>query len=781
MNPGGQEVTLDIEGMTCAACQSHVQSALSKVPGVSSAAVNLMTKRAAVVFDPATTTPQRLVEAVVDTGYGASLPDPRTTAIEAQEAKERTDALELRAFMRKSAAAWASMAVVMIGSMPLMKAHHQDGAAHVMDPFMVWMMERIEPGVRATLPWLYRIDGFVLGAALLVLTIAVMAFPGRHFYVRAAKAVARRSADMNVLVALGTGAAFLYSVIAVLAPGVFLSRGVAPDVYFEAVIGILAFVLLGNTLEARAKGRTSSALKKLASLQGTTARVVDAAGDRDIPIEAVSAGMEVLVRPGERVPVDGEVVWGESLVDESMLTGEPMPVRKHAGEGVVGGTLNKGGALRVRATTVGADSVLSRIVRMMRDAQGSRAPIQALADKVSAVFVPVVLGLAVATFALWVALDPSAWLQGAAAAVAVLIIACPCAMGLAVPTAVMVATGRGAELGVLVKGGAPLQRLAEVDVVVFDKTGTLTEGRPQVTDVVSVGSQARSEEELFALAAAVESMSEHPLAAAVVQSAHDRGLSLPAVDAFRSVVGRGVAGTVAGARVAVGNAAFLQDQGIDPSAGDQARQALAADGKTPVLVAVDGQLMLVVAVADPVRASSRGTIAALRRFGIEAVLLTGDDHRTAGAVARSLGIERVVADVLPDGKLREIERIKSEGHVVAMVGDGINDAPALAAADVGIAMGSGTEVAIEASDVALLRGDTASVVAAIELSKKTMGTMKQNLFWAFIYNVVGIPIAAGALYPMFGVLLSPILASAAMALSSVSVVANSLRLRRFRP
>jgi Cu+-exporting ATPase len=585
---------------------------------------------------------------------------------------------------------------------------------------------------------------------------------------------------MNTLVAVGTGAAFLYSVAATVAPGFFLARGVAPDVYYEAVVFIISLILLGNALEARAKRQTSSALRALVHLQPKTARVVRDGVEADVPVEEVRAGDVVVVRPGERVPVDGEVVAGSSAVDESMLTGESLPVKKEPGDRVIGATINKTGAFRLRATTLGADSMLAQIVRLMRDAQGSRAPIQRLADRISAVFVPVVLQIAIVTFVVWfVAADAAPGVRAFAAAVAVLIIACPCAMGLAVPTAVMVSTGKGAELGVLIKGGEALQRAGGVRTVVLDKTGTITEGRPTVTDVVA-GAWAGREDELLRLAASLEASSEHPLADAVVRRARDAGLALSQAEGFEAVAGRGAVGVVDGHALAIGNEALLADYSVPTAPLAEAAERLAGEARTPVFVAVDGELAGVLAIADPVRETSREAIARLHGMGLEVVMLTGDNRRTAEAVARQAGVDRVVAGVLPEGKVAEVKRLQEQGKTVAMVGDGINDAPALAQADVGIAIGTGTDVAIEASDVTLMRGDLRGVASAIALSRRTMRTMKQNLFWAFVYNVVGIPVAAGALFPAWGLLLSPILASAAMAFSSVSVVANSLRLRRFR-
>ncbi|HEU0079798.1 MAG TPA: copper-translocating P-type ATPase, partial [Longimicrobiaceae bacterium] len=687
-------------------------------------------------------------------------------------AQDRAQEEEFRELRTKAGVSFAVAVVAMVVSMPLMAAGEHGAHGATVDPFMRWAMGWLNPALEGALPWLYRVPGVVLSYGLLALTLGVMAWAGRHFYTRAWAACRHHSADMNTLVAVGTGAAFLYSVAATVAPGFFLARGVAPDVYYEAVVFIIALILMGNAMEARAKRQTSAALRSLADLQPKTARVLRDGGEADVPVEEVRHGDVVVVRPGERVPVDGEVVSGTSAVDESMLTGESLPVQKGPGDRVIGGTINRTGAFRYRATTLGADSVLAQIVRLMRDAQGSRAPIQRLADRISAVFVPIVISLAIATFVVWfVAADAAPGVRAFAAAVAVLIIACPCAMGLAVPTAVMVSTGKGAEAGVLIKGGEALQRARDVGTVVLDKTGTVTEGKPSVTELaLAAGAQGEvvaSEEELLRLAASLEASSEHPLADAIVQHAKDRGIALSHAEGFEAVTGRGAVGIVEGRALAIGNALLMQDYAVPTEALRADAERLAEQAKTPMYVAVDGRLAGLVAVSDPIKASSRAAIARLKRMGLEVVMLTGDNRRTAEAVAREAGVDRVVAEVLPEGKVAEVRRLQEQGRVVAMVGDGINDAPALAQADVGIAIGTGTDIAAEAADVVLMRGDLQGVASAIELSRRTMRTMKQNLFWAFIYNVVGIPVAAGVLYPAFGLLLSPILASAAMAFSSV--------------
>jgi Cu+-exporting ATPase len=775
----GARITLPVEGMTCAACQATVQRALQRQPGVLDASVNLMMKSAAVTYDPARVQPEALVEAIRETGYGAELPRAEQTAFEEQEARDQAQEQEFRSLRRKAVASGAAGVIAMIVSMPLMAAGGH--ASMTADPFMHWVMNSLTPVLRTVVPWLYEIPPTFLSWSLLAMTVAVMSWAGRHFYVRAWAGLRHRSADMNTLVAVGTGAAFLYSVLATVAPGFFLSRGVPPDVYYEAVVFIIALVLTGNTLESRAKSRTSAALRSLVALQPRTARVLRGDLEVDVPVEQVANGDTVIVRPGERLPIDGEILSGASAVDESMLTGESMPVEKQPGDRVIGGTINRTGAFRYRATNLGADSVLAQIVRLMRDAQSSRAPIQKLADRISGIFVPVVIALALVTFAVWfVAADTAPAVRAFAAAVAVLIIACPCAMGLAVPTAVMVATGRGASLGILIKGGEALQRAGDVTTVVLDKTGTVTEGRPAVTDILPAPGAPRSADELLRLVASLEASSEHPLADALVHRSRERGLKLAPLEGFQSITGLGAVGVVEGAFVAVGNEKLMDDYAVDVAPLLHEAERLAGEGKTPVYVAIDGALAGLLAVADPIKPEAREAIARLKKMGLDIVLLTGDNRRTAEAVARQAGIGRVVAEVLPDGKVAEVQRLQKQGAVVAMVGDGINDAPALAQADVGIAIGTGTDIAIEASDVTLMRGDPRGVATAIALSRRTMRTMKENLFWAFVYNVIGIPVAAGVLYPLFGVLLSPILASAAMALSSVSVVTNSLRLRRAR-
>ena len=777
--PQDLKITLPVEGMTCAACQATVQRALSKAPGVTNAAVSLMTSEATVHYDPAGTDPARLVAAINDTGYVSRLPEAATSAAAADEEREQAQAREYAVLLTKSVVSVILGALAMIASMPLMgvsghpSASTAAGAAHASDPFIAWAMRVLDPPIRRLLPWLYAIDPATLLFMLLVSTTFVMAWAGRHFYVGAWKSLRHGAANMNTLIAIGTGAAFAYSVAATVSPELFATSGARADVYYEAVIIIIALVLLGHAMEARAKRNTTRALRQLARLQPSTARVRRDDQDIDIPIADVRSGDLVIVRPGERIPVDGVIMAGGGAVDESMLTGESIPVEKTAGDRVIGATINTAGSLEIEATGLGASSMLARIVTLMKEAQGSQAPIQRLADRISAIFVPAVVTIAVATFALWMLVPAEPAVTSAlTAAVAVLIIACPCAMGLAVPTAVMVASGRGASAGVLIKGGEPLERLADVDTVVFDKTGTLTEGRPIVVDTLFAGDR----ETILRLVATAERLSEHPLAKAIAAHAPAE-TGRYAIDNFRALAGRGVLATIDGHHVIVGTQTLVRESGIDTSALDATAATWTSQARTVVFAAIDGKAAAAFAIADTLRANSATVVQSLKRRGLRVVMLSGDRQATANVIARQAGVDEVIAEVLPDGKVEAIKSLQQGGRRVAMVGDGLNDAPALAQADVGIAMASGTDIAAEAASVTLMRSDLAGVEHAIVLAQKTMRTMQQNLFWALVYNVVGIPIAAGALYPAFGILLSPILASAAMAFSSVSVVTNSLRLR----
>lgn len=758
-----EQVRIPVTGMTCAACQARVQRALQKAPGVVDANVNLMMQTAAVTYDAAVASPERLVDVIRKTGYGAELPRVDETVLEEQKTRDENDARKYRSLKLKAIVSIVIGAIAMIVSMsPLAMPPAMSDMAH--DAM------NVASGASGNV--------FLVHLGLFAASTFVMLWAGRHFYTHAWTAFRHGSSDMNTLVALGTGSAYIYSLVATFAPDVFTSRGVPADVYYEAVIVILAFVLTGNVFEARAKTQTTQALQSLVQLRPKTARVVRNDAESDIAIDDVVTNDIVVVRPGERIPVDGVVHAGTSSVDEAMLTGEAMPVTKNVGDRVIGGTVNKTGSFRLRATTVGAGSVLSQIVQLMRDAQSSRAPIQRLADRVSSIFVPAILLLAVITFGVWYfAADHAPMVRAFSSAVSVLIIACPCAMGLAVPTAVMVATGRGASLGVLIKGGETLQRTGDVTAVVLDKTGTITEGAPRVTNVQWIVADNASDG-MLSLVASLESVSEHPLADAVVKYAREHNANIVAPEAFQSVTGKGAYGVVNGRAVVTGNRAMMDDYAIQVDQLASTTDAFAKAGKTPLYVAIDGALSGVIAVADTIRDSSLSAIAEFRAMGLDVIMLTGDTERTAQAIANDAGISSVRAGLLPDGKVAAIKELQRDGKVVAMIGDGINDSPALAQADVGMAIGTGADIAVEAADVVLMRGNLQSAVQAMKLSRRTMRVMKQNLFWAFIYNVIGIPIAAGVLYPSFGLLLSPMLASAAMAFSSVSVVTNSLRLRR---
>lgn len=776
-----ERISFPVTGMTCAACQSFVQRTLAEETGVQDATVNLMLHNATVIFDPRVISPADLVEKVRGTGYGAEMPNVEESVLEVQAKSDEDQVREYRELRLKAAISFLAGIIAVVASMPLMSMANSGSLERMKDPFMNWSMRVLDPTLRGVMPWLYSISADAIRWTLLLLVAIMVGWAGRRFYVKAWLALMHGTADMNTLVALGTGAAFLYSIASTVAPGLFLAHGVAPDVYYDAGLLIIGLVLVGNTLESRAKGHTALALRKLVQLQPKTARLVRDGAEFDAPLETIQPDDVILVRPGERIPTDGTVISGKSSVDESMLTGESLPVEKGPGDRVIGGTLNQRGSVQYRATTLGSESTLAHIVQLLREAQGSRAPIQHLADQISAIFVPTVLGLAILTFAAWALFGHgTSMMQAFAFAVTVLVIACPCAMGLAVPTAVMVATGRGAAYGLLVKGGEALQRLEKVDTVVLDKTGTITEGRPAVTNIEIHRDIGLSREELIRLAAALERASEHPLAEAVVRHAAESGLAVPQAEGFESITGRGVVGIVDGHAVLVGNLQLLQDYSVRGMLLADVAEEASLKGRTPLWVAVDGELAAVIEVADAIKPTSIAAIRQLHSENLHVVMLTGDNERTARAIATEVGVDEVIAGVLPQGKVDAIRRLQADHRVVAMVGDGVNDAPALAQADVGITMASGSDVAMEAGDVTLMRSDLTGVSAAIALSRGTMRVMRQNLFWAFAYNAVGIPVAAGALYPVWGVMLSPVLASAAMALSSFSVVANSLRLGRLK-
>ncbi len=742
---------LRIHGMTCASCVGRVERALRAAPGVVSASVNLATERATVVvLDGAVELPD-LVAAAARAGYRAEA---------AAEASPDHADREQAARDAEIAGLKRSVILAALATGPLffleMGRHFVPGVHH-------WLT-----GAIGEQPW--RLVSFALAAFVLF-------GPGLRFFRKGVPNLLRRTPDMNSLVALGTSAAFAYSTAATFAPKL-LPAG-ADHVYYEAAAVIVTLILLGRLFEAQAKGRTSEAIRRLMTLQAKSARVLRGGRELEVPIDQVVAGDVVVVRPGERIAVDGEVVDGGSFVDESMITGEPIPVQKGPGDAVVGGTVNKTGAFRFRATKVGAATLLAQIVRMVQAAQGAKLPIQALVDKVTSAFVPVVIGVAAATFGAWLLLGPSPALSFALVnAVAVLIIACPCAMGLATPTSIMVGTGKAAELGILFRQGEALQSLRGVRAVAFDKTGTLTLGRPALTDLEPT--EGFAEMAVLRLAAAVEGRSEHPIAAAVVEAAKARGLDIPEAEAFDSVPGFGAGARVDGRRVEIGADRFMQRLGVDIGrVADRAAQ-LGREAKTPLFVAVDGELAALLAVADPIKPTTPEALAALHAEGLKLVMITGDNRRTADAVAAALGLDDVLAEVLPDGKAEAVRQLQQRYGHVAFVGDGVNDAPALATADVGIAMGAGTDIAIESADVVLMRSDLRAVATAIALSRAVLRNIRQNLAWAFGYNVLLIPVAAGLLYPAMGVLLSPMVAAGAMALSSVSVLGNALRLRGFR-
>jgi Cu+-exporting ATPase len=774
------DASLLVEGMHCASCVNRIETVIGKVPGVSSASVNLATREAHVKFDGRHVGLPQIQKAIEAIGYGAKpIPATEFSAVglddqhgghaPAQEGSgggsgHEHHTIEYATLRRKLIVASVLAVPVTVISM-----------ADLMFPGRNWL--------------------------LVALSVPVVFWAGGSFFTSAWKAARFFVADMNTLIAMGTGAAFFASASVTIAPELAASPGHMPPVYYEAATMITVFLLLGRWLEEIARGRTSQAIQKLLGLQPRTASVVRNGLEQQVPIEEVIVGDLIIVRPGERIPVDGSVTEGRSSVDEAMLTGEPLPVAKAVGDSVIGGTINKAGSFRFRAEKVGRDTVLAQIVRLVREAQGSKAPIARLADQISAYFVPAVMGIALLAFVAWFVLAPSgeAFRFALTCAVSVLIIACPCALGLATPTAIMVGTGKGAEYGVLIKSGAALETACRLDTIVLDKTGTITQGHPQVTEIVATLALdfGFTQERILQLAASAEQGSEHPLGEAVIRRARETQLELlPLVD-FVALPGRGVravlhpasagqvhpdvsnkAGTMT---VLLGNESLLREAGIDPGPLVESANKLANDGNTPIYIAADGRAVGLIAISDPVKATARGAIARLQLLGLDVVMLTGDHRRTAEAVARQVGIREVWAEVLPAQKAEKVAERQRAGKRVGMVGDGINDAPALAQADIGFAVGSGTDVAIEAADVTLIGSDLAGIVTALELSRSTMRTIRQNLFFAFVYNTLGIPLAAGVFYPVFHVLLDPMIASAAMAASSVSVVMNSLRLRGFRP
>jgi Cu+-exporting ATPase len=749
-----QVIQLPVGGMVCASCVVRVEKALKTTPGVEDAAVNFATETATVSFAPSAIDLGSLRRAVEAAGYEVRDAGGEAEEGAAADALEDARGRELRRLRVKVGVSLAVGAgLMLLGFFPP----------------SFFTMEQL---------WI----------VMFALATPIQFWAGSQFY-RAAWAAARhRTTDMNTLVAVGTSVAYIYSVAVTFLPSVFERAGGAgfeAEVYYETAVIIIGLILLGRYLETRAKGQTSQAMKKLMGLQAKTARVVRDEVEVDVLVDDVLVDDIVLVRPGEKVPVDGIVLDGRSSIDESMLTGESIPVEKGPGDLVIGATVNRTGAFRFTATKVGKDTALAQIVRLVEEAQGSKAPIQRLADRVASVFVPTVFAIAAVTFVVWLVLGPEpSFTLAMLAAVAVLIIACPCALGLATPTAIMVGTGKGAENGILIRSGEALERAYRLTSIVLDKTGTLTQGTPVVTDVVTFpaagGAPEFDADELLRLAASAERGSEHPLGEAIVGRAREAGLELAEPESFEAIPGHGIDVTIGARRVLLGNRRLMDERGVDGGSLAADAERLAGEGKTPMFVAIDGLMAGIVAVADTLKPNSREAVAKLRGLGLDVYMVTGDNRRTAEAIAAQVGIDRVLSEVLPETKAEEVKSLQADGHVVAMVGDGINDAPALAQADIGIAIGTGADVAMEASDITLIRGDLMPIVTAIALSRATMRTIKQNLFWAFGYNAALIPVAAGILYPLFGVLLNPMFAAAAMALSSVSVVSNSLRLRRFR-
>ena len=741
-----QPIELSIDGMTCASCVTRVEKALKKVPGVEQANVNLATEHAWIQPN-ATVSSQDLIRAIQKAGYDAKLLQ--------HDSKEQHDKKNLEQQQLKR-----DLVISLILALPVFIL---EMGSHMIPAFHMWVMHNI--GQQQS--WLIQF----------ALTTLVLLLPGRRFYQKGIPALLRFAPDLNSLVAVGTLAAYSFSLVATFMPQL-LPEGTV-HVYYEAAAVIVSLILLGRYFEAKAKGRTSQAIQHLIGMQAKTARIHRDGQIIEVPVAEVSSNTIVEIRPGERIPVDGEVVEGHSYIDESMITGEPVPVAKQVGNQVVGGTINQNGTLNIRATAIGEASVLAQIIRMVEQAQGSKLPIQALVDKVTMWFVPAVMLLAALTFIVWFIFGPEPTLTfGLVNAVAVLIIACPCAMGLATPTSIMVGTGRGAEMGVLFRKGEALQLLQDVKVVAVDKTGTLTEGKPTLTDFhVQSGFDT---DRVFALLASVEAKSEHPIALAIVQAATEKQVSLLPVTEFDSITGSGIEALVNGQRIQIGADRYMQQIGLDVSAFNAEAARLGQEGKTPIYMAIDQQLAAIVAVADPIKDTTFAAIAALHQLGLKVAMITGDNRHTAQAIAARLQIDHVVAEVLPEGKVDVVRELQQQFGRVAFVGDGINDAPALAQADVGIAIGTGTDVAIEAAEVVLMSGNLQGVPNAIALSKATIRNIRQNLFWAFIYNIALIPIAAGVLYPFAGILLSPIFAAGAMALSSVFVLGNALRLKYFQ-
>ncbi len=745
-----ETLTLKLRGMSCASCAKSIEKAINNVPGVTNCNVNFGIEQATITYDSKRTNLDKIQAAIAEAGYSSFPQEDITSGDDETETASRL--AELNQLQRKVMVGAVISTILVIGSLPAMTGLH-------ISLIPAWLHNS----------WLQ-----------LVLTAPVQFWCGKAFYIGTWKALKRHAATMDTLIALGTSAAYFYSVFATVFPSFFTAQGLTPDVYYETAAIVITLILLGKLLENRAKGQTSVAIRKLIGLSAKDARVIRNGQEIDVPIQSVILGDIVVVRPGEKIPVDGEIIAGDSTVDEAMVTGESLPVKKQIGDQVVGATINKTGSFKFRVTKVGKDTFLAQIVKLVQQAQGSKAPIQRLADHVTGWFVPIVIAIAIATFVIWFNLMGNFTLA-LITTIGVLIIACPCALGLATPTSIMVGTGKGAENGILIKGADSLELAHKIQTIVLDKTGTLTEGKPTVTDFITTNGTANQNElKLLRLAASVENNSEHPLAEAVVKYAKSQQVSLVEVEKFQAISGSGVKGIVSDRLIQIGTSRWLEELGIDTSTLQEHQANLEKSSKTAVWVAVDGEMQGVIGIADALKPSSIVAVKALKKLKLDIVMLTGDNRHTADAIAQQVGITRVFAEVRPEQKVATVQKLQAEGKIVAMVGDGINDAPALAQADVGIAIGTGTDVAIAASDITLISGNLQGIVTAIELSRATMRNIRQNLFFAFIYNVAGIPIAAGILFPFFGWLLSPIIAGGAMAFSSVSVLTNALRLRNFQ-